>query len=178
MCVDDFQFSILGNLVIPNQTAPIKGTINYVTGAYSITFDAAPATGQPITCETFTYQPSRPNAMLYFDDKFVVRPVPDKAYKVQMEVYRRPTDMMNDGTAKPELEQWWQYIAYGASKKIFEDRTDLESVQLIMTEYKKQESLVLRRTIVQQTEQRTATIYTDMTAGAYGNGWFNGGSNF
>lgn len=176
--IDNFQSSILGNLVIPNQTAPVAGTINYVTGAYSITFSSAPAMGQNITCETFSYQPSRPNALLYFDDKFVVRPVPDKAYKIQMEVYKRPITLGNDPTLSPELEQWWQYIAYGAAKKIFEDRMDLESVQLILPEYKKQEMLVQRRTIVQQTEQRSATIYTDNTAGAYGSGWFNGGGNF
>jgi len=175
--IDDFQTSILGNLILPNDPATIVGTIDYVSGAYSITFPNPPAMGQNITCETFSYQASRPNALLYFDDKFVVRPVPDKAYKVQMEVYRRPTELLSAGTS-PELEQWWQYISYGAAIKVFQERMDLESVQLITPEFKRQENFVLRRTIVQQTEQRTATIYTDTTAGAYGNGWFNGGGNF
>jgi len=55
---------------------------------------------------------------------------------------------------------------------------DTESVQTIMPEFKKQEALINRRTIVQQTEQRTATIYTENTAGMYGPGWWYGGGNF
>ena len=77
-----------------------------------------------------------------------------------MDVYVRPTELLAGGSS-PELEQWWQYIAYGAAKKIFEDRSDPDSVQQIIPEYKEQERLVLRRTIVQQTKERTATIYTD-----------------
>jgi hypothetical protein len=63
----------------------------------------------------------------------------------------------------PELSQWWQYIAYGAAKKIFEDRMDMESVQLIMPEFKKQEALVNRRTIDQLSKERASTIYTEMS---------------
>jgi hypothetical protein len=98
--------------------------------------------------------------MLYFDDAFVLRPVPDKVYPVEFEVYRRPSELLAVN-ASPELEQWWQYIAYGAAKKIFEDQSDMDSVQQIMPEFKQQERLVLRRTIVQQTNERVATIYTD-----------------
>ena len=75
-------------------------------------------------------------------------------------MYRRPTELLLVGQS-PELEQWWQYIAYGASKKVFEDRMDMQSVQMIMPEFNKQERLVLRRTIVQQTNERVATIYTE-----------------
>ena len=65
----------------------------------------------------------------------------------------------------PQLEEWWQYIAYGSAKKIFEDRLDMESVQMIVPEYRKQETLCLRRTIVQYTNERTATIYTEQAGG-------------
>ena len=77
----------------------------------------------------------------------------------------------------PELEEWWQYIAYGAAKKVFEDRMDLESVQSIMPEFKKQEMLCQRRTIVQNTNERTSTIYTEQT-GVTSGGWgWGSGSN-
>jgi hypothetical protein len=72
----------------------------------------------------------------------------------------------------PQLEEWWQYIAYGAAKKIFEDRMDLDSVALILPEYQKQEQLVLRRTIVQNTNERTATIYTEQLGGTSGSGFW------
>ena len=103
-------------------------------------------------------QPTLPQTLFFYDGKFFLRPVPDQPYRVQMEVYKRPTELLQSGQ-NPELNEWWQYIAYGAAKKIFEDRMDLESVQMILPEYKKQEALILRRTIVQQTSQRTSTIY-------------------
>jgi hypothetical protein len=95
-----------------------------------------------------------------------------------MEVYVRPTYLM-DTSQSPLLQEWWQYIAYGAAKKIFEDAMDTDSVALIMPEFKKQEALCLRRTIVQYTNERTATIYTDQTGMGTGTGqWGWGGGPF
>ena len=76
----------------------------------------------------------------------------------------------------PQLNEWWQYIAYGAARKIFQDRMDWDSVALVEPEYKKQEALCLRRTIVQYTNERVATIYTEQTSfGPGGGGWGWGG---
>lgn len=151
--------------------------VNYITGQFSFTFPVAPAVGQAINSQTVPYVPSQPQAMLFFDEQFTLRPVPDQPYKVDMEVYRRPTELLDLGQS-PDLSEWWQYIAYGASKKVFEDRMDPESVQTIMPEFMKQQNLINRRTIVQQTEQRTSTIYTEQSAGGYGPGWWNGGGSF
>jgi hypothetical protein len=140
------------------------GSINYTTGVYDITFDTAPGNGETINSQTVPYSASRPKAILYHNNELTFRPVPDQPYRVELEVQARPTEMLTDATM-PELSQWWQYIAYGAAKKIFEDRMDIESVQLIMPEFKKQETLVNRRTIDQQSKERSATIYTEMSAG-------------
>ena len=152
------------------------GTINYLTGQFNITFPVAPGVGQPINSQTLPLQPSLPQTMLFYDGQFVLRPVPDQSYAVQMEVFVRPTELLSEGQS-PQLEEWFQLISYGAAKKIFEDRMDLESVALILPEFQKQMTLCQRRTIVQQTTQRTATIYTqdNGAAGAYGPGWFSGG---
>lgn len=178
----------LGYLVIPNQ--PVSSAdllvppnltnnfINYLTGQFSISFPTPPATGVAINSQTVVYQPSRPLMMLFYDNKISLRPIPDQPYRVDMEVYQRPSYLLNS-TDTPEISQWWQYIAFGAAKKVFEDRMDMDSVQLIMPEYKKQEALVLRKTIVQNTNDRVATIYTDQTN--YGpdgqgfGGWGTGG---
>jgi hypothetical protein len=172
----------LGALGLPGvpQTLPSPyGQINYVTGAFTVNFPVAPGAGQQINYQVVPVQPALPQTMLFFDAQFVLRPVPDQSYRVQMEVYTRPTELLTTNQA-PQLEEWWQYIAYGASKKIFEDRMDLESVQLIMPEFKMQEALILRRTIVQQTSQRASTIYTqdNGAAGSYGPGWWSGGGTF
>lgn len=173
-----------GNLRLAGQPFVVQiavdplNNVNYSTGAFTVTFPTAPANGEAIIAEVVPVQVARPLSVLYYADTFTVRPVPDKVYPINFDVYIRPTELFNNPALKPDLEQWWQWISYGAAKKIFEDRMDLESVQLIMPEYKKQETLVLRRTIVQQTNERVATIYTDNTAGAYGSGWFWGGGQF
>jgi hypothetical protein len=149
--------------------------INYLTGYYDITFSIAPAAGVAITAECIPYQPALPQAVLYYQDQFIVRPVPDQSYPVNLEAYIVPTELLAT-TQNPDISQWWQYIAYGAAKKVFEDRMDTESVQQIMPEFKMQEKLVLRKTLTQYTNERTATIYTEQTGGltSGGFGWGSG----
>lgn len=152
----------IGDLVIPDTTVSL-GTINYLTGVYSFTLSTAPGSGAEIIAQTYAYTTSMPLVALFEDNKFTFRPVPDKSYKVEIDAFQRPTELLNS-TDTPDLAQWWQYISYGASKKVFEDRMDIESVQAIMTEFMNQRSLVLQRLVIQQSTERSATIYTDMGA--------------
>lgn len=177
--------TVNGNLYVPGTQPALPptvitpgNTINYVTGAFTITFATAPGVGIPINSQTVPQVTSLPQALLFYENKFTVRPVPDQPYQVNFEVYKRPTALLQDNQS-PQLEELWQYIAYGAAKKIFEDRMDMESVATIMPEFKKQEALCLRRTIVQYTNERTATIYTEQSSyGANWGGWGWGGGSF
>jgi len=193
--------TVWGNLYVPGssawqaaiETPPIAATpytlvpggapnsqnyINYVTGRFTITFPFAPRTGHAINSQTVPEITSLPQAMLWYQNKFVLRPVPDQPYQINFEVFRRPTYLMSTNSA-PALEEYWQYIAYGAAKKIFEDRLDMDSVQLIMPEFKVQQALCERRNIVQWTNERTATIYTEQTSFGGQGGWgWGGGGNF
>ena len=172
----------IGNLYVPGGTPTSTITqdpnnyINYVTGQFVVKFPTPPGIGAMINSQTVPQQVSLPQALLFYDGQFTVRPVPDQPYQVNMEVYVQPIQLLSESQS-PQLQEWWQYIAYGAAKKIFEDRMDLDSVQQIMPEFKMQERLCLRRSIVQQTSQRTSTIYTEntSTAGAYGPGFWSGG---
>lgn len=178
-----FQQPSEGALGLPGQPPAdlqdsIYGYINYVTGQFTINFPVAPGPGQAINSQVVAVQPSLPQAMCYFDSQIILRPVPDQSYRVQMEVYQRPTELLATDQS-PQLEEWWQYIAYGTAKKIFEDRMDMDSVQMILPEFTKQQNLIQRRTIVEYTSQRTSTIYSDDhgPAGSYGGGWFSGGGS-
>ncbi len=156
-----------------NPSFPSGNFINYVTGEYYVSFSQAPAAGAPINSQTVTVNPSRPQAILFYDGDFVIRPVPDQSYRVDLEVFVQPTQLLLNNQA-PELDEWWQLIAYSAAKKIFEDRMDYESINMMMPSLKEQERLVLRRTIVQQTNQRVATIYSgENSTGPFGSGFGN-----
>lgn len=180
--------TINGNLFDPNsaeyQTAllvpPIAvdptNTINYATGVYNITYDVAPANLQPILSQFVPVILSRPQSVCFFANKFIVRPVPDQPYKINFEVYKRPTELLANDQI-PDLEEYWQYIAYGAAKKVLEDRLDMESVQLLLPEFNKQQALIYRRTLVQSTNERTVTIYSQGKS-YYSYGWISNGNNF
>ncbi len=145
------------------------GAINYITGAFSVNFPNATAVGSVITAETIPYQPGKPLSMLYYDNIFTIRPIPDTVYSITIQVDARPTELL-DASAIPDLEQWFQFIAIGASKKIFETRMDMDSVALIMPLYREQMNLVNRASLEQGAEQRSQTIYTNRNKGW---GWWN-----
>jgi hypothetical protein len=167
------QFSNLyyTNGIIPERATVFNAT-NFVDnrlGGYTITFPTAPGANQKINVQAVPYQAARPTAVLYFANTFTLRPIPDQQYQVNVECNVLPTELLDAGQ-DPDLNQWWQYIAYGAAKKILEDRLDNETLALIMPEFKEQEKLVLRRTIEQQGDQRSSTIYSQRSYGD-GNSW-------
>lgn len=165
--VDDGQ----GNLFDPTDAsinpANARGTINYITGAISITnFRAAIPTGNAINVQYIPYKASRPQQLMFFQDQFILWPVPDQAYTVSIEAYKYPTAFTGTSTEDPQLQEWWQLLAYGAASKIFADNADFENLARYQPLLNEQMTLVQRRTIVQQTSERTATIYTEQTNGA------------
>ena len=142
-----------GDLVAQNNPAVILGNINYMTGVYTINFTVAPAQYKPVYIQCCAYTASKPYSVLFYNNTFTIRPIPDQVYRVDLDAYVRPTELLS-GNSMPDLAQWWQYISYGAAKKVFEDRLDQESVMAIMPEYKQQELLVLRQTIMQLSNDR------------------------
>ena len=171
--------TVIGNLYVPNNVPTVPptvvtptNTINYATGEFTISFPTAPSLGAPIKSRCLPYVASRPTAVLFWNDVFIIRPIPNEVHVVNLEVALRPTELISVNQS-PDIEQWWQYIAYGAAKKIFEDRMDQESVKTIYPEMKVQEKLVLRRTIAQQTSQRTPSIYSQQVSLGSGSAYNN-----
>lgn len=166
--VDDGQ----GNLfdITDTDSNPLnrRGTINYITGAVSVTnARVAVPTGNPVNAQYVPYVASRPQSVVFYQDQFLLYPVPDQAYTVSFEAYKMPAAFLNDsaGTSSPQVNEWWQLLAYGAADKIFSDFGDLESMSKYRPLLEEQMNLVMRRTIVQQTSERTASIYTEQSGG-------------
>lgn len=175
--IDDGQGNLFDVSDPSTNPAAGRGTINYLTGQISITnFSAVIPTGNEINIQYIPYVASRPFSVVFFEDLFIFWPVPDQAYTVSFEVYKYPTELANDNE-DPQLREWWQLLAYGAADKIFADNGDFEDLQRFRPLLQEQMNLVQRRTIVQQTSERTATIYTEQVNGTgqfpFGN-LFNG----
>ena len=166
-----------GTLFDANTQVPC-GVINYLTGVYSITFPVAPKAGANINSQVVYYQPSLPQAMLYYANTITLRPVPDQPYKISFEVYKAPVDL-DANNLNPELDEYWQLIAIAVARKILQDSMDMDTVALLEPEYRVQMNLCNRRSLVQYTNERPATIYTQQTDGTNGyNGWGGGMGSF
>lgn len=133
--------------------APPSGSIDYITGAFNVTFLAPPVSSATIYGKYQGYQPDRPQGVLFFQNTFTFRPIPDQVYAIRMQGYIQPTSLtVNSQT--PIQEEWGQLIAYGASLDIFSDRGDLGNYNEYYPLLKRFENVALARTVQQyQAEQ-------------------------
>lgn len=146
------------------------GTINYVTGLCVLNFNTAPAAGVQIKSQSKSYKASLPLMMLFYDSKFIIRPIPDIVYRVDIEATIRPTELLA-ANQSPEVHGWYEYIAYGAAKKVFEDRLDTDSLQAMMPSMQEQEDLVNRAKIIQNSSKQVATMFSNNGRNGFWNGW-------
>lgn len=157
----------LGNLYVPNDFTTIFGTINYLTGAFTMSWPSNTQMGAQLTAETIPYVTGIPTMMLYYDSKFTLYPVPDKLYVVKMEADILPTELLSMSQS-PDFLGWWEYIALGACIKVFRDRMEMDSIPLIMPEFEQKQAQIARPTLDLATNNRSQTIYNN---GNYGYNW-------
>lgn len=142
------------------------GDVDYVTTNITVNFPVAPAPGTNINVWAATYQPGRPYNALFWNNEITIRPVPDNVYLCEIETFLTPVEFMKL-TDNPTLNQWSEYIAYGAAIEILRERQDIEGVQNLMEGFKRQESLVLERQSVEEIFQPNITIFNTTS---YNNG--------
>lgn len=172
------------NANVPNNAYPPSpltsqycGTVNYVTTQMTINFPVAPSAGTNINVWAATYQVGRPYNLLFWNNELTIRPVPDNVYLCEVETYQTPAQFMNTSN-HPVLNQWAQYIAYGAAREILRDRQDMEGVANLEEGFKRQESLVLERQAVEEIGQPNITFFNGTQIGfgvGNGNGYSGGG---
>ena len=157
---------------LPNAALPqYCGTVNYVTTQITVNLPVAPAAGTMLNVWAATYQVGRPYNLLFWNNEFTIRPVPDNCYICEVETYQTPVQFMNT-TDNPILNQWAQYIAYGVACEILRDRQDMEGVQNLMEGFKRQEGLVLERQSIEEIFQPNITLFNSTNYGnSSGGGW-------
>jgi hypothetical protein len=159
-------------------TQPGNATINYQTGEIlGLTFAYAIPAGTPIQIQYNPKQFSIPLAILFFQNQFTLAPVPDAGYTIEMTCYRQPIQALlaSDQAGNPELSEWWEILAVGAAKKIFEERLDSDGVILIDKMLKERYDIIETRTYAQIGQESIQTIYSDQLKYQWGSG---GLSNF
>lgn len=130
-------------------------TLNYATGAVSVTFNTAPTNGQNITASYVAYTIGRPTAVLLYNNQFTFYPVPDTAYRFRVKAYANTLVTTATGTTatsftnatdRPLLDEWGPCIAYGAAREIHSDFSEMDAYAEVTALYKEQLSYVLKRT--------------------------------
>lgn len=142
---------------------PARGTIDYLTGNVTCTFTAVVPAGQGINIQVIPYKASRPTAVLLFQDQIQLYPIPDDSYTVSFEAFAYPA-LLTLPTDRPQVHEWWQMIAYGASDKIFAQNGDFENMVKYRQLLDEQILFCQRRTLVQQSSDRVATIYSEQNS--------------
>lgn len=154
-------------------TVPGNATINYQTGAITgLTFAQAIPDGTPIQIQYNYKQFSIPLAIMFYQNQFTMAPTPDAGYTIELTCYRQPIQALlaSDMTGNPELSEWWEILAVGASKKIFEERLDSDGVVFIDKMLKERYDIIETRTYAQIGQERIKTLYTDQLTENYGSG--------
>lgn len=148
------------------------GTINYLTGVISgLTFTQSVPAGNNISIQYLQSVQGQPYVMLFFQDQFVVRPIPDQAYTIEVTAYRRPSQALlgttsltsPDLTGRPEQLDWWELIVYGVAKKLYQDRLDDIGVQQMQKYYDEKLSECNTRTYAQLGKRQSITLFRDET---------------
>ena len=180
---DDGNGNLIGDVL--NGPVPVipgsSGTVNYLTGEITgLIFSSAVPQGEPIQIQFNPFVPSIPLSILFFQNQFTVRPVPDRGYTIQLVAYRQPSQALANTPAfqgNPELSDWWECIAVGAAKKIYEDRLDSDGIALMDKMLTERYQAAMTRTYAQLGKQRISTIFADQLSNNYGNtGWGFGGN--
>jgi hypothetical protein len=165
---DDGNGNLIGNCM-PG------GSVNYGTGQIqNLVFTQAVPGGNNIQIQ---YNPTTlaiPLSILFFQNQFTLRPIPDYGYTVELVAYRQPTQalmsLMN-GTGTPELSEWWECLAVGAAKKIFEDRLDTDGIALMDKILNERYQMIYTRTYAQLSKQKINTIFAEQGNLNYGSGF-------
>lgn len=144
------------------------GTVNYTTGAISVTFNAAPVNGQVIQASFIQYRAGTPVSVLMFDNEFTFYPIPDRAYRFQIKAwsltYVQPAvgankELFTLADDKPLQEEWGPAIAFGAARRIASDFGEMDRYGELTVLYKEQINYILTRTHIDLESTRVLPMF-------------------
>jgi len=147
----------------PPSTPIVCGTVDYIGGNATFTFNSNVPSTNNIETQVSPYSAGRPRICLFFNNTIKLYPVPDRAYKIQGDVYVTPAQFLATNNAVP-FAYMSEYLARGAARKILSDTGDMDQFAFYEPLFREQENMVLRRTGRQNATQRTPTIYSNQTS--------------
>ena len=123
-------------------------------GGYQVEWLQSPQAFYSVWPQTQTYQPTRPQYILYYNNRLLFRAPPDDDYAVKIAAYKINATMPSTNTNITE-DYWWRYVAYGAAIDLLTDYNELDRVTQLMPLFERYKSIVYARTMTQLSNQRT-----------------------
>ncbi|MES2409029.1 MAG: hypothetical protein V4509_01870 [Patescibacteria group bacterium] len=114
------------------------GTVNYISGAISVTPTTIPAVNSTIEVTYHFEQVGRPNTVLFYNRQFIFYPTPDTLYQGRIDAFKQPLALV-DPTDVPLKPEWGEIIAIGAAMKILRAFGQYDKYKEVETTYFKEE---------------------------------------
>ena len=136
------------------------GTVNYVTGDFTVQFSSPPAADAEIVASVLFFSPGLPCGAFFYENYIQLYPIPKKIHTIKVTAQKTPAAYF---TSSASLQYTWmaEYFARGAAQKILSYVMDITQFNFYQPLFKEQERYVLRRTTRQNATQRTYTPYAN-----------------
>jgi hypothetical protein len=109
--------------------------------------------------DTTNVQPGQPTDIMFFDNKFTLRTIPDAVYTIKIYAYKVNPSFVDgsgnlDSTITISQDYWWRYIAYGAAIDWLSDYGQPERLKNVLPIFERYKALVANRSAIQMQTQR------------------------
>lgn len=157
----------------------VGSSINYESGDISVTFNQVIPGGNPITIQYIQSVQGQPFSILFYQNQIILRPVPDQSYTIEITGMRQPSQVLlgTSSTTSPNLEGrpeelfWWELIAFGVAKKLYQDRLDTDGVQMMDVYLQEKIDEARTRTYAQLGSRSITTMFRDEATNNNSLGW-------
>ena len=144
-----------GNLCMQTfEESDLEGSIDYRTGKLIFKPKYAVDIQIPITIRAETTHQAMPSVIFKYGTGFILYPTPDKIYHIKMKAMYRPILLLATGEFDFIIEEYWQYLAFDAAKKLFEEEHDTNGLSDILPAWNEQHIYIKRRKSNQRNMQR------------------------
>lgn len=152
----------------------LQGYVDYRTGVVSFTPKYALDITVPIVLRAQTSPSAMPSSIFKYGTGFLLYPTPDKVYQIKMKAMYRPILLLATGEFDFIIQEYRQYLAFSASKKLFEEEHDINGLNDILPAWNEQHLYIKRRKSNQRNMQRYSIreLFPQWASGwgAYGGG--------
>lgn len=131
-----------------------SGRVTLASGAFSITFNSAPADGQDLRASYEAFDVGIPVAALFYDRSLVFSPTPDGSYLVESKIKKRPSPLLAE-TDAILFNDWGKLIAYGASIDFLYDEAQQDAAMVLEAQFRRLLITAKRRDITAIQDERS-----------------------